>query len=140
MKRLIVFAAALFAVAGCETVQHGTTTLDPTRSVSIARSQFDDIPVPEGLQIITLGNRSFTYERGVVRVGRLEYSGPVAGDDVVGFYRANMPLQPYGWTLTEEKREDASTSMPFRKGSAKCVLSISLGTRNSTLTIDVTSE
>ncbi len=140
MKTLFVFAVAVLALAGCESVQHGTTTLDPTRSVSIARSQFEDIPVPLGMQLITLGNRSFTYERGGVRVGHLEYSGDVAGSEVVDFFRANMPLQPYGWTMTEETREDATTSLLFRKGAAKCSLKISLGNRSSTLTIDLTSE
>lgn len=140
MKTLLVIAVTVLALAGCESVQHGTTNLDPTRSVSIARSQFDDIPVPLGMQLITLGNRSFTYERGGVRVGHLEYSGNVAGGDVVDFFRANMPLQPYGWTMTEETRTDTTAALLFRKGAAKCNLKISLGNRASTLTIDLTSE
>lgn len=57
--------------------------------------KFSDVPVPAGFKSLT--QDSYTFESAGVRVGILKYQGKANVDQVVNFYKDQMPL--YNWNL-----------------------------------------
>ena len=57
--------------------------------------KFSDIPVP--LRFKLLAQDSYVFESGGIRVGMLKYQGKGNVEQVVNFYRDQMPL--YNWNL-----------------------------------------
>jgi hypothetical protein len=54
---------------------------------------FDDIPVYPGFKLIP--EKSFVYESGNVKVGRLIFRGKSSINDLVNYYKTTLPEQ--GW-------------------------------------------
>ena len=75
-------------VVSCDSIENprtlapGEPSVAETRSLELQRSQFEDIPVPQGFEFVTRGNRSFSFARGGVRVGRFVYWGKKSVEEV----------------------------------------------------------
>ncbi len=130
---LSVTCAVLVMVCatGCDYVENprvlmpGEPGVAETRSVELQRSQFDDVPVPEGFEFVTRGNRSFSYARGGVRVGRFVYWGRRDVAEVAGFFRRTMGLRAYGWELRAENTSGDGADFEFQKDQTGCHVTIS---------------
>lgn len=120
---LVVFAA-------CEQIENpgkvtpGTPQVNETRSDELQRNQFEDVPVPRDMQLVTRANQSFGYAAAGVRVGRYLYRGALAPEQVVGFLRENMPISAYGWTPASESVDGPVARLVYQKGADRCVLDV----------------
>ena len=81
--------------------------------------RFDDIPVPYGFQI--LQEDSFTFENERARVGLLKYRGKSSPDQVVAFYREQMPL--YNWEMLNVI-EFGQRLLNFEKDEQTCIITV----------------
>ena len=93
--------------------------------------QFDDLPVPQGLEHDP--ERSFAYRHGNTRSALMRYSGNVSADDVVDFYRRELPR--YQWELGMVLGEREERKIQFEKGSEVCEISVALRKGITYLTI-----
>ncbi len=130
---ILLFLGLILAggsLAGCDSIENprvmvpGEPAVAETRSVELQRSQFDDVPVPDGFEFVTRGNRSFSYDRGGVRVGRFVYWGKTEAAEVAAFFRRTMGLEAYGWSLRAEKTHDGGTEFDFHKHQTGCRVKI----------------
>ncbi len=93
MKRYFVFPFVFLLLAGCavnSASQKGSVT---TEVQQIKTKMFDDIPVYPGFKLIP--EKSFVYESGNVKVGRLIFRGKSSINDMVNYYKNTLPEQ--GW-------------------------------------------
>jgi len=93
MKRYFVFPFVFLLLAGCavnSASQRGSVT---TEVQQIKTKMFDDIPVYPGFKLIP--EKSFVYESGNVKVGRLIFRGKSSINDMVNYYKNTLPEQ--GW-------------------------------------------
>lgn len=132
--------------AGCEQIDNpgkltpGSPGVDGTRSVELQRSQLDDVPVPRDMALITRANRSFSYTSAGVRVGRFRFRGDVPVDEILSFYRSNMPVSAYGWTPNSENAEGGVTTLSYTKGSDRCDIQAKREEGATTLLVMVNCE
>ena len=91
LSLLLVFT---LSVSGCVSVQK-SIDLTPQSLESSLMPRFNDIPHPMGFSI--LPEKSFAFESGGVRAGKLKYTGKADAVDVVSFYKNQMPI--YNWAL-----------------------------------------
>ena len=93
MKKYFVFPLVFLLMAGCavnSASQKGSVT---TEVQQIKTKMFDDIPVYPGFKLIP--EKSFVYESGNVKVGRLIFRGKSSINDMVNYYKNTLPEQ--GW-------------------------------------------
>ena len=102
----------------------GSPSVEQTRSSELRRAQFADIPVPNGFELVTRGNRSYTYQGGGVRLAALRYWGKQSPAAVAAFYRRTMPLQAYGWAASGERLESGVSVLGFNKELQTCEVTI----------------
>ncbi|HET6204050.1 MAG TPA: hypothetical protein VFI25_14765 [Planctomycetota bacterium] len=98
-------------------------------NVSIARSQFDDVPVPEGLTLRTDSLESYSYQCGAFRQARLIYHGSADPARVAAYLRERLPL--HGWSATAEAIGKGTRHLEFSKGGAVLLCDIQRGPRRS---------
>ena len=130
MRGLAGILVTTLVLAGCSQIGN---TGEPTpgsphptelQSKELRRSQFPDVPVPEGFELVTRGNRSFSFSGGGARVGQFEYAGGMTPASVVAFYRSHMPLLAYGWKLDSETGEDLSKVLNYTKNEQECTVRV----------------
>lgn len=93
--------------------------------------KFTDIPVPVGFKL--LPQNSYSFENSGMRVAVLKYRGKANPDQVVNFYKEQMPM--YNWTLLNII-EYGDRLMNFDRESETCI--ISLSARGNT--VDITAS
>ena len=135
MKRNIWVIALLgysvIALSGCALLQkkskapEGPTLLEPQ-----AILKFGDVPVPVGFKL--LAQDSFAFESAGVRTCLLRYRGKANPDQVVNFYKEQMPM--YNWALLNVI-EYGERMMNFERENETCI--IGLLTKGNTVTITV---
>jgi hypothetical protein len=103
----LVLAVALLLLAACRSApdRDGTTASPPV--------QFADIPVPDGMTLETLMNRSHSYEAGDFRFGDLYYYGNLPVADVASYMTQRMAV--HGWTLAGEQRQERRVELLFER-------------------------
>jgi len=117
---------------GCISLPQRTLSEDVSLEVATLL-KFDDVPVPAGLKFIP--EDSFAFQNDLFRVALLRYSGRVAAEQAVSFYKEQMPL--YGWeviniveygtkTLNFDRPEETCTIIINAKGSKKSDIAISV--------------
>ena len=130
---IIVVLATLF-LAGCATT--GSTLSgaeEAPKALDVAmKLRFEDVPVPSGFRIIV--PESFTFQNEVLRVGILKYSGPAGTDQVIGFYKDQMPL--YDWQLLNVL-EHKNSIMNFDRQDQSCIIVIEPKGQKTYITITV---
>ena len=123
---------------GCSTFSDNTSaksgnpgTLEPQ-----AILKFTDIPVPTGLK--SMPTQSYSFESSGVRVGVLKYQGKNNPDQVVNFYREQMPMYnwnlvnivEYGQRLLNFERENETCIITMDPRGSSIILTISLGPKS----------
>lgn len=144
MKRLLI-AGLLSLSVGCESAKNAVVKAGgwdvPSPVYGEAKEvQPPDIPAPSGFKLQTSGKESYYLIVDRYRDAQLVYSGDAILDDVVMFYRSQMPLPINGWK--EDGLEKTSKGVLLRfvkgdKGEYRCSVEVSRPYDQSPLRVDV---
>jgi hypothetical protein len=105
-----------------------TPLLEPS-----AMLKFSDVPVPAGFKI--LSEKSYSFESpGGMRVGVLKYQGKANPDQVVNFYKDQMPM--YNWSLLNVV-EYGERLLNFERENETCIISLLSKGKRVTITISL---
>jgi hypothetical protein len=124
MRRALVFITIGLLLTGCATMSKvfkgkGKTSVSSKELEVATILKFDDVPVPDGFSFIA--SESFAFQTQQLRVGLLKYEGRANPDEVVQFYKEQMPL--YNWRIVNiieyEKR-----LLSFEKNGQSCIVTI----------------
>lgn len=128
----VVLSLFIFSLAGCvgaatkkDDIVDVPRLLEPSNTL-----KFSDLPVPSGFTM--LAENSYSFESAGVRVGILKYQGRANPDQVVNFYREQMPM--YNWELLNVV-EFGNRLMNFERSSESCIINIA--SRGNTTVISV---
>jgi len=124
------------ALSGCSTVSD--TRLEPQTIL-----KFSDVPIPAGLK--PLPQTSYSFENSGVRVAVLKYQGRANVDQVINFYKEQMPLFnwnliniiEYGQRLLNFERENETCIITMQVAgfwNEETLVTISLGPKSQNLT------
>ena len=124
------------ALTGCSTLSDNKGTTNPGLLEPQAIMKFIDIPVPVGLK--SLPQQSYSFESSGVRVGVLKYQGKNNPDQVVNFYKEQMPMfnwnlvniTEYGQRLLNFERENETCIITMEPRGSSVILTISLGPKS----------
>ena len=108
-----------------DTIPGNKSLLEPE-----AMLKFSDIPIPEGFKL--LAEDSYTFESAGVRVGILEYQGKAKVEQVVNFYKDQMPL--YNWNLLNVI-EYGERLLNFEREQETCIVRLLPKGNNITIAI-----
>ena len=86
-------------LAACQLEQSVNPVVAPANS---AVEQFEDLPVPRNMRLVTSANQSRSLERGKYRTAQLDYVGSSRLSTLEGFLRERLP--EHGWQLVQEER------------------------------------
>lgn len=136
MRKILVIALlgySVIALGGCAGASKNSLSakeevlLEPQASM-----KFSDIPVPTGFKFLPEG--SYTFETDGLRVGVLRYQGKADIEQVVNFYKAQMPL--YNWNLLNAI-EYGERLLNFEREQETCIISLSAKGRNISITVSL---
>jgi len=136
LKRLFVIALLGYSVIGLcacagvsknEPIQKEEASLEPQPKL-----KFSDIPVPVGFKF--LSDESYSFESAGVRVAVLRYQGKADVEQVVNFYKDQMPL--YNWNLLNAV-EYGQRLLNFDREQESCIISLSPRGKNISITISL---
>jgi len=118
------------ALIGCTTVSNSKEPTNPGSLSPQAILKFSDVPVPVGLK--SLPEQSYSFESSGVRVGVLKYQGKNNPDQIVNFYKEQMPM--YNWNLVNIV-EYGQRLLNFERENETCIVTLQPMGWNSTLLI-----
>ena len=141
MKKLLylslVTCCLSLTLAGCTTMS-GSSSYSGSDDTSLdvaAMLRLNDVPVPAGFKV--LNTESFAFQNDVTRVALLKYTGSKTADQVVAFYKQQMPM--YNWSpinIIEYERR----MLNYEKSSESCIVTIEGKGRKSILTIAISPK
>ncbi|TCK02847.1 hypothetical protein [Phorcysia thermohydrogeniphila] len=143
MKKWMFLPVLLIALSACATTatQEKNAQELQTQTVKPELLLGDEVPVYPGFKFIP--TKSFTYESGNIKVGRLFFSGKASIKEIVSYYKDVLPQQ--GWepvaisvygnqaTLTYVM-PDRTLQIQANKGFAETVIIIQIGPRGELTT------
>lgn len=136
MRNLIaaLLAVSVFTLSGCATSGSRSGDLgEAPKSLDVAMAlKFEDIPIPSGFYPIT--PESFTFQNDVLRVGILKYAGGAKVDQVVNFYKDQMPL--YNWRFMN-MMEYGRRILNFDREDQTCIIVVEPAKMRTYVTITV---
>jgi hypothetical protein len=121
----------VIALCGCaglsrkDTVPRNESLLEPQTML-----KFSDIPTPAGFKLLT--QDSYTFESAGIRVGMLKYQGKADVEQVVNFYKDQMPL--YNWNLLNAI-EYGERLLNFEREQETCIIRLLPKGNNITIAI-----
>lgn len=141
---LVLLASLWFVLPGCQNTDRAGNSSTGVKlpeeaeahSAELQRNQFVDIPAPKDMTLVTGHNESYSFQRGGVRVARLQYWGTSSGvEDVVSFYRETMEHRPFGCDLASDRTEGEVQLLTFRKEAERCDIEVKRENRGTTALI-----
>ncbi len=127
-KYLLILLLAL-PLAGCATTGSSDSDLialeeeeafnPPGLAPTTKKVRFADIAVPSGFKLIK--DRSFVFQTEGVRVALLKYVGRAKTQNLLEFYKEQMPL--YNWELLNVV-EYGRIILNFERGKQSCIINI----------------
>lgn len=116
-----LFVFVLVILSGCAGPAKKETDISKSQGLlePSAMLKFSDIPVPVGFNF--LPQNSYLFESAGIRVGVLKYQGKANPDQVINFYREQMPM--YNWTLLNIT-EFGERLMNFERERETCIISL----------------
>jgi len=93
MKKYAVFPLMLILLGGCATTSPSSGNATQLKVQEKGIKVFDDIPIYPGFREIP--EKSFLYESGNIKVGRLVFVGNASVKSVVDYYKDSLPQT--GW-------------------------------------------
>ena len=99
MKKIVIFglvSGLMLALWGCTTAPRRDKDLNqPAMLEPKVIVKFSDIPVPANFKLLPLD--SYSFESSGIRVALLQYVGKAPAEQVITFYKEQMPM--YNWNL-----------------------------------------
>ncbi len=136
---VLCFLLSTFLIAGCATTYDTgsyRSRASADKSLNVAPIlRFEDVPVPFGF--ISLETESFAFQNDATRVALLKYTGSKIADQVVWFYKEQMPL--YNWSpinIIEYERR----ILNYEKGQESCIVTVESKGRKSIVTIAISPK
>lgn len=132
MKRstLCLLACVLcLCAAGCASLRKDKAAESPYLEPQ-ATLKFNDVPVPAGF--VLMPQDSYSFEASGVRVAMLKYRGKASPDQVVNFYKEQMPM--YNWAFLNAV-EYGQRILSFEREQETCLVTLLSKGNNNTLTI-----
>ncbi|MFH1479223.1 MAG: hypothetical protein ABIG92_05575 [Candidatus Omnitrophota bacterium] len=135
----IIVVSMLISILGCavtgggSSYRSGSSESVPLDVASLLR--FNDVPVPAGFRI--LEEESFAFQNDLTRVALLKYIGNKVSDQVVAFYKDQMPL--YNWNpinIIEYERR----ILNYERQSESCIVTVESKGRSSIVTIAISPK
>lgn len=133
IRSILIIMVAIF-VAGCTTTGSRIDSAgEAPKMLDVAMAlKFEDIPIPAGFHSET--RESFTFENDVLRVGILKYAGKAQANQVVDFYKDQMPLYnwrflnmlEYGRRILNFDRDDQSCIIVIEPVKSTCHITITV--------------
>ncbi len=115
-QKLIFLSVICFLLTAALT---GCSTTSNSRIEPQAILKFTDVPIPVGLK--TLSSASYSFESSGVRVGVLKYQGKANIDQIINFYKEQMPM--YNWNLINII-EYGQRLLNFERENETCIIAI----------------
>lgn len=109
---LFIICYLLVTVPGCSTISG--SRLEPQTILKLS-----DVPIPTGLN--ALPQISYSFENAGVRVAVLKYQGKVNIDQVINFYKEQMPR--YNWNLVNII-EYGQRLLNFERENETCIITV----------------
>ncbi|MCX5706701.1 MAG: hypothetical protein NTW13_03440 [Candidatus Omnitrophica bacterium] len=134
-KRLfffVVLGCFLISLTGCAGVSTKEDQAEQKPLQSQVLLKFTDLPVPLGFK--SLLDESYSFESAGMRVGILKYQGKATLDQVVGFYKEQMPM--YNWALLNSV-EYGDSMMNFEREGESCIVVLSPKGGNITISMSL---
>ncbi|MFA6384356.1 MAG: hypothetical protein WCY10_03175 [Candidatus Omnitrophota bacterium] len=119
---LLVF---MFTMEGCASMTAGNADrmLEPAATL-----RYPDIPVPAGFNL--LSQQSYSFENAGIRVALMKYKGRGTLDQVLNFYKAQMPIS--NWNLLNIS-EFGNRMLNFERDTETCIITMQPQFGGSTL-------
>jgi hypothetical protein len=141
--KVVKLCSLLVACCLLTAVLTGCSTTSDTRIEPQTVIKFSDIPIPVGLK--PLPQASYSFESAGVRVAVLKYLGRANIDQVINFYKEQMPMYnwnlinivEYGQRLLNFEREDESCIITLQVAgfwNEEVLVIISVGPKSQNLT------
>ncbi len=108
-----------FIVCLLATIFMGCSTISDSRLEPQAILKFSDLPIPVGLK--PLPQISYSFENTDVRVAVLKYQGKTNIDQVINFYKEQMPM--YNWNLINII-EYGQRLLNFERENETCIITM----------------
>lgn len=126
---LALLCSCILIFCGCSTYSESerSNTLEAQPTF-----KFTDIPVPIGLK--PMPESSYSFQCSGVRVGVLRYKGKGDAEQIISFYKQQMPM--YNWTLVNVI-EYGQRLLNFERETESCIITMQPKGSNITLTISV---
>ena len=133
MRRLLVIPLLILFPACATMTQEGVKTA-PVQEQKIKSDLLEEnIPIYPGFHLIP--EKSFIYESGNVKVGRLVFSGDASVKDVVSFYKSTLPEN--GWEPLTMTVYGKSAEMTFTNPQNVLQIQVKRGFGETYLTVQV---
>ncbi|WP_456342682.1 hypothetical protein [Thermovibrio sp.] len=135
MRKLILILPFLL-ISSCATTQQAEETTVITQEQVRAEILGDSVPVYPGFKIVS--SKSFIYESGNIKVGRLVFTGKAKIKDIVSYYKNTLPekgWEPVAITIYGNSAELTFTTptqflqITAKKGFSETTLIIQIGPR-----------
>jgi hypothetical protein len=125
--------AFVILISGCATLfKKDAQTGIPALLEPSMMLKFADVPYPTGFK--PLSKDSYTFESQGVRVAVLRYRGKAGADQVVNFYKEQMPM--YNWALLNSV-EYGERLLNFDRENETCIVSLLPKGSSVTITISI---
>ncbi len=124
---LAVICFCLTGMIGCASLSNGS---DPQPLQAQSLLKFSDLPIPAGFKMLV--KDSYSFESSGMRSGLLRYRGKASIDQVVNFYKEQMPM--YNWTLLNITQY-GDCIMNFEREQESCIISITPKGNSSIISI-----
>jgi len=128
-----LLAFSIFCLMGCagmskrDGASKTSGLLEPSSML-----KFSDVPVPASFKL--LAEDSYSFESSGVRVGVLKYRGKADPDQVVNFYKEQMPM--YNWVFLNVV-EYGDRLINFERENETCIISLLPKGSHVTITISL---
>lgn len=118
-QKFLALFLCLGLIAGCSGMQKQKTSATPGSLEPQAVLKFSDVPVPNGFRFMAA--ESYSFESSGLRIGLLKYEGKADADQVVNFYRDQMPM--YNWRLLNTV-EYGERMLNFDREQETCIITL----------------
>lgn len=131
---LSLIVCGLLLTQGCATApQKGERQVKTYRPLQVSPTlKFQDIPAPYGFKLIQ--GESYVFENDFVRFGLLRYVGRARAEQVVSFYREQMPM--FGWNEVNVVEYEKSL-LNFEKQDQTSIVTVESSKLNTSITIAI---
>ena len=133
MKRLLLIPAILMLSACAPATQQKVETTPIQEQKIKADLLEENIPIYPGFRLVP--EKSFIYESGNIKVGRLMFKGDATVKDVVSYYKATLPEN--GWEPLTITVYGKSADMTFTKPEEVLQIQVKRGFSETYLIIQV---